>query len=148
MLVARVLMNTRAYNYMYIYNPVMFPVATAVWICSVSSVQYSLAPRRQSAQLCSWQLGGSAASSRWRIACTQLRRPLGFNYRSHLGRLGLKPVVYLRNLLYEDSQGCAMHGLTQCVPFLCGRVSGAVRRQVLSQKPSQIVPRSEAEVSC
>ena len=40
--------------------------------------------------------------------------PLGFNYRSHLGRLGVKPVVYLRGFLPEDSQCCAMHGVTQC----------------------------------
>ena len=45
--------------------------------------------------------------------------PLGFNYKSHLGRLGLKRVVYLRGLLPDDSQGCAMHGVTQSVPLLC-----------------------------
>ena len=43
---------------------------------------------------------------------------------SHVGRLGVKPTANLWGLFPEGSQVCAVHGVSENFPLLCGRVFG------------------------
>ena len=63
---------------------------------------------------------------------------LSFDDGSHFGRLVVKPVVNIWGLVLECSQGCAVHGVSENFPLLCGRIFGMWHR-TLSQKPPQIV---------
>ena len=43
---------------------------------------------------------------------------------SHFGWLRIKPIVSLWGLFPEGSEGCAVHGVSEKFPLLCGRVFG------------------------